>query len=151
MTTTSPRMRGLMVLTVLGLLTQALPACSQLAAEPVAAGDVAASLEEVPGTDLKRITLNEHAAENIGLQTSTTSRDPKSGKLVVPYLAILYDSEGHTWVYTIAAPRVYVRQPITVERIDNTTAILSDGPAAGTAVVTTGAEELFGAELDVAS
>ncbi|MFF2318719.1 hypothetical protein ACFVTE_20930 [Arthrobacter sp. NPDC058097] len=151
MTTTSPRVRGLMVLIVLGLLTPALPACSQHPTETPAAGDAAASLEEVPGTDLKRITLNEHAAGNIGIQTSTTKRDPKSGKLTVPYLAILYDSEGKTWVYTIAGPRVYVRQSIAVERIDGDLATLSDGPAPGTTVVTLGAEELFGAELDVAS
>ncbi|MFC9352094.1 hypothetical protein [Arthrobacter sp. NPDC057013] len=151
MTQTSPRMRGLMVLTVLGLLTQALPACSQPSQDTAAAGDVAASLEEVPGTNLKRITLNEHAAGNIGLETSATKRDAKSGKLTVPYLAILYDSEGKTWVYTIAGPRVYVRQPVTVERIDGDVATLSDGPAPGTTVVTLGAEELFGAELDVAS
>ncbi|MDQ1058836.1 hypothetical protein QFZ23_002737 [Arthrobacter globiformis] len=151
MTTTSPRVRGLMVLTVLGLLTQALPACSQPPSEAPAAGDAAASLEEVPGTDLKRITLNERAAGNIGLQTSTTKLDAKSGKLTAPYLAILYDSEGRTWVYTIAGPRVYVRQSVTVDRIDGELATLSDGPAPGTTVVTLGAEELFGAELDVAS
>lgn len=151
MPTTPPRVRGLMVLIVLGLLTAPLPACSQRPAEAPAAGDAAASLEEVPGTDLKRITLNEHAAGNLGLQTSSTTRDPKSGKLTVPYLAIIYDSEGRTWVYTIAGPRVYVRQSITVERIDGALATLSDGPAPGTTVVTLGAEELFGAELDVAS
>ncbi|MDQ0618941.1 hypothetical protein [Arthrobacter globiformis] len=151
MTTTPPRMRGPMVLIVLGLLAPALPACSQHAAEAPAAGDSAASLEEVPGTDLKRITLNEHAAGNLGLQTSATKLDAKSGKLTVPYLAVLYDSEGKTWVYTIAGPRVYVRQSITVERIDGEQATLSDGPATGTTVVTVGAAELFGAELDVAS
>jgi hypothetical protein len=140
-----------MVLLVIGLLTPALPACSQRPTEAPAAGDAAASLEEVPGTDLKRITLNEHAAGNVGIETSTTTRDAKSGKLTVPYLAVIYDSEGRTWVYTLAGPRVYVRQPITVERIDGDVATLSDGPAPGTTVVTVGAEELFGAELDVAS
>ncbi|MBT2550155.1 hypothetical protein [Arthrobacter sp. ISL-65] len=151
MKTTSPRMRRLMVLIVLGLLAPALPACSQHATEAPAAGDAAASLEEVPGTDLKRITLNEHAVGNLGLQTSATKLDAKSGKLTVPYLAVLYDSEGKTWVYTIAGPRVFVRQSITVVRIDGEQATLSDGPATGTTVVTVGAAELFGAELDVAS
>jgi hypothetical protein len=140
-----------MVLLVIGLLMPALPACSQRQPEAPAAGDVAASLEEVPGTDLKRITLTEQAAGNVGIETSSTKRDSKSGKLMVPYLAVIYDSEGKTWVYTIAGPRVYVRQPITVERIDGDVATLSDGPAPGTTVVTVGAEELFGAELDVAS
>jgi hypothetical protein len=151
MSRTPPRVRGLMVLLVIGLLMPALPACSQRQPEAPAAGDAAASLEEVPGTDLKRITLTEQAAGNVGIETSSTKRDSKSGKLTVPYLAVIYDSEGKTWVYTIAGPRVYVRQPITVERIDGDVATLSDGPAPGTTVVTVGAEELFGAELDVAS
>ena len=76
--------------------------------------------------------------------------DPKTHKLSVPYWAVLYDSAGKTWVYTNPEPRVFVRQAITVERIDGATALLSEGPAVGTVVVTTGAEELYGAEFDTA-
>ncbi|KRE55791.1 hypothetical protein ASG92_24225 [Arthrobacter sp. Soil736] len=147
----SPRPCRLMVLLALILLALTLPGCSQPPAEAVAAGDAAASLQEIPGSDVKRIVLTERAVGNIGLQTSTTSTDPKSRKLTVPYLAILYDSQGKTWVYTNPEPRVYVRQPVTVARIDGEVAQLSGGPAPGTTVVTLGAEELFGAELDTAN
>lgn len=145
----APRGRSLFVLIVLVLMALCLPGCSQPPVE-TEAGDAAASLETVPGTDLSRVTLNERAVGNIGLQTSTTATDPKSRKLTVPYLAILYDSQGKTWVYTNPEPRVYVRQNVVVERIDGEVAQLSDGPAPGTTVVTLGAEELFGAELDTA-
>jgi hypothetical protein len=108
------------------------------------------TISEVPGTDLHRLALTEHAVDRVGIQTGTAAADPATGKLTVPYAAIIYDSAGKTWVYTTPEPRVYVRQPITVERINGGVAVLSDGPAAGTAVVTTGAEELFGAEFDTA-
>lgn len=83
-------------------------------------------------------------------QNGCHSHDPQTGKLSVSYWAILYDSTGKTWVYTNPEARVYVRQAVTVERINGAVALLSDGPAAGTVVVTTGAEELYGAEFDTA-
>lgn len=147
----SPRPCRLLVLLALVLLALTLPGCSQPPAEAALAGDTAAILQEIPGSDVKRIVLSEHAVGNIGLQTSATSTDPKSGKLIVPYLAILYDSQGKTWVYTNPEPLAYVRQPVTVARIDADVAQLSAGPAPGTTVVTLGAEELFGAELDTAN
>ena len=79
-----------------------------------------------------------------------TAVDPQTGKLTVPYGAILYDSSGKAWVYTNPEPRVYVRQAITVQRINGDVAVLTDGPPAGTVVVTTGAEELLGTEFDTA-
>jgi hypothetical protein len=147
----SPRPCRLLLLLALVLLALTLPGCSGPPAEATPPGDAAASLQEIPGSDVKRIVLTEHAAGNIGLQTSATSTDPKSGKLTVPYLAVLYDSQGKTWVYTNPEPLVYVRQPVSVERIDGEVAQLSGGPAPGTTVVTLGAEELFGAELDTAN
>ena len=107
-----------------------------------------AVLTAVPGTDLHRITLTEHAVERLGLATQATAIDPQTQKLTVSYWAILYDSAGKTWVYTNPEPRVYVRQAIAVERITGDLALLTDGPPAGTTVVTTGAEELLGAEFD---
>jgi hypothetical protein len=145
-----PRRRSLMLLIILALTTPCLPGCSQAPVEAAAVGDAAATLEKVPGTDLNRVTLTERAVGNIGLETATTATDPKTKKLTVPYEAILYDSQGKTWVYTNPEPRVYVRRSIIVERIDGAVALLAAGPAPGTTVVTLGAEELFGAELDTA-
>jgi hypothetical protein len=126
-----------------------LAGCSQTPA-PEPADNNPAVISEVPGTDLHRLTLTEHAVERTGIQTAVTALDPQTHKLTVAYGAVIYDSEGKTWVYTNPEPRVYVRQSITVERINGQVALLTDGPAAGTVVVTTGAEELFGTEFDTA-
>lgn len=109
-----------------------------------------AEIAEVPGTALHRLTLTEHAVERVGIATAVIAVDPQTKKLTVPYGAILYDSSGKAWVYTNPEPRVYVRQSITVQRINGDVAVLTDGPAAGTVVVTTGAEELLGTEFDTA-
>jgi hypothetical protein len=68
---------------------------------------------------------------------------------LVPYSAVLYDRHGETWVYTCPEPLVYVRAPIVVDYIDGDLAVLSQGPPAGTDVVTAGASELFGAETGI--
>lgn len=72
----------------------------------------------------------------------------KSGgvRKVVPYSAVLYDPQGKTWVYTSPEPLIFVRQPIVVDFIEGDRAVLKEGPAVGTEVVTAGAAELFGVE-----
>jgi hypothetical protein len=121
--------------------------CAQSPAAGPSEGEPA-TIAEVPGTDLHRLTLTDHAVERVGIVTATTAVDPQSGKLTVPYGAVLYDSAGKAWVYTNPEPRVYVRHSITVERINGDVAVLTDGPPAGTVVVTIGAAELLGAEFD---
>ena len=145
----SPRRRTLAALVIAAVLALGAAGCAQVQEAAPANGDPAI-LAEVPGTDLHRITLTERAVERVGVKTDVTAADPQTGKLTVSYWAILYDSTGKTWVYTNPEPRVYVRQAVTVERINGAVALLSDGPAAGTVVVTTGAEELYGAEFDTA-
>ncbi len=66
---------------------------------------------------------------------------------IIPYNAVLYDPKGDTWVYTNTEPLTFVRHPIVVDYLDGDMAVLSDGPAAGTQVVTVGAAELFGLEF----
>lgn len=68
---------------------------------------------------------------------------------IVPYSAVIYDLHGDTWAYTSPEPLVFVRHSITVDYIEGDTAVLFDGPTAGTAVVTVGAAELLGVELGV--
>jgi hypothetical protein len=68
---------------------------------------------------------------------------------VIPYSAVVYDTDGSTWAYVNTAAKTYERKPITVTEIDGTTALLSAGPAVGTAVVTVGAAELLGTEYDI--
>ncbi len=123
--------------------------CAQAPEAAQSEGEPAA-IAEVPGTNLHRLTLTEHAVERVGIETAVVAADPHTGKLTVPYGAILYDSSGKAWVYTNPEPRVYVRHAITVQRINGDVAVLTAGPPAGTVVVTTGAEELLGTEFDTA-
>jgi len=126
---------GLLLVAGLGL-----PACAPVESDAFD-GEEAAVLEEVDGTDLLQVTLTARASERLGIETAAVL----AGQ--VPYAAVLYDAEGDTWVFTNPEPLVFVRESITVERIDGDTAFLTAGPSVGTEVVTTGAAELFGAEL----
>ncbi len=94
------------------------------------------------------ITLTEDAAKRIDVQTANIQDIDVNGakQKVMPYAALLYDTDGETWAFTSAEPLTYVRQKIKVDRIDGDKAILAQGPAAGTKVVTVGAAELFGSE-----
>lgn len=67
--------------------------------------------------------------------------------LVVPFSSIIYDIYGGTWVYVNPAPNQFVRQRVELESILGNQAVLSRGPAAGVAVVSAGAAELFGTEF----
>ncbi len=67
----------------------------------------------------------------------------------VPYAALIYGLHGETWVYTRPEPLVFIRHPVTVDYIDGDQAILSEGPPAGTEVVTVAGAELYGAETGV--
>lgn len=66
---------------------------------------------------------------------------------VVPYSAVYYDAKGRAWVYVSLKALAYERRPVSVERVLGNQAILSDGPAIGTPVVSTGAALLYGAEI----
>lgn len=112
-----------------------------------------AKLELVPGTSVLRVVLSAPAAERLGIETSpvransrftTTRGGPRT---VISYSAVLYDVHGDTWVYTNPEPLVFVRHRVSVDYIDGEDAVLSDGPAPGTMVVTVGGAQLLGVEL----
>lgn len=131
----------------LGILVIALPlaACSQESAaeEP----DPPAAVEEIAGSELSRITLTDRAMERLGVETATV--EERGSRSTIPYAAVIYASDGTTWTYTSPEANVFVRAEVVVDRIDGDTAVLDDGPAAGTLVVTLGAAELYGAETGV--
>jgi hypothetical protein len=118
-----------------------------------------AELERVAGTDLQRVRLSPKASERLGIQTvpvreaEVSRRDaPAEGaatRLLIPYGAVLYDIRGDTWTYVSPEPLVFLRHQISVDYIEGDLAILLEGPPSGTAVVVTGAAELFGIELGV--
>jgi hypothetical protein len=134
-----------LLLIVAGLAATALSACSGVT-EQEAAGDEAASVEPIKGTSYNTIKLSAEAAERLGIKTGTISE--KRGRKVIPYAAVSYTPNGGTFTYTSPKERTFVRQPIRVQTVRRGEAILSDGPPVGTAVVTVGTAELFGAEYE---
>ena len=121
--------------------------------KPTAAAKVRpASVEHIEGSDLARVTLTEHAARRLRIQTAAVREvaTTRSGRrMVVPYAAVLYDAQGDTWVYASPESLRYVRHAIESDYIDGDMAVLSSGPPIGTTVVTVGALQLFGAEFEI--
>jgi hypothetical protein len=111
----------------------------------------AATVEPVAGSDIPRVTLSDKAAERLGL-TIVPVRSQVSGattQLVIPYRAVIYDTQGQAFTYVSPSPYVYTRVPLAIDEVKGDTVVLDAGPAAGTPVVTTGAQELWGAETGV--
>jgi hypothetical protein len=124
----------------------------QTSAEAESGGAEPAKVEHVEGSDeVSRLTLTPKAVQRLGIKTTPLSETTVAGKKrkVIPYGAVLYDAEGKTSVYVSPAPNTYVREPITVDFIQGDRAVLVAGPAAGTAIVTVGAAELYGTETGV--
>ena len=140
------------IIVALLLIVLPLAACSRGESEESrAGGEEPAKIEPVEGTDLSRITLTTKAAERIGVQTAVVRSEEgaETPMTVMPYSALVYDTEGRAWAYTSSDPLTFVRAPLTVERIEGDEVFLREGPPAGTAVVTVGAAELYGTELGV--
>jgi hypothetical protein len=128
-------------LSALAALALPLSGCAKVAHEEEE-GEKAARVEKVG--DTSKVILVEQAAKRLGIETTAVAQDGTHE--TVPYSAVIYDAEGHSWVFTSSEELSYVKAPITIDRIDGDRAILTEGPAVGTAVVTQGAEELFGVE-----
>ncbi len=72
--------------------------------------------------------------------------------MVIPAAAILYDIYGGTWVYVKSSESEdgstkFMRNRVLLEWVEGEEAIVSQGPALGSLVVTDGAAELFGTEF----
>jgi len=111
-----------------------------------------ALIKPVAGSQIPQLQLTERAVQRLGIVTqpvrpTTTASQP--AREIIPYSAVVYDTDGSTWAYVNTAARTYERKPITVTEIDGEIAQLSAGPAAGTPVVTVGAAELLGTEYDI--
>lgn len=125
----------------------ALSGCTEVESE-TAEGYEPAKVHEVKGSELKQVTLTPEAAQRTGVRTASVRQS--GGRRVVPYSALLYDGDGRTYVYVTPKPLSFVRAAVAVDRIEGASALLRDGPPVGSRVVTTGASEVFGTELDVA-
>lgn len=133
--------RSVLSLAVIGLL---LSGCNQ--ASNAAPKEEAITIEE-QASGLKELTLSAKAAERLGVATAPVAA--AGSGLTMPYAALIYDSQGDTWAYANPEPLVFLRESVVVDRIDGDTVLISAGPPSGTAVVTTGAAELYGAEIGV--
>jgi hypothetical protein len=107
-----------------------------------------AKLEPIKGTDVQRVIFDAEAAKAVGLQTAPIRENGQ--EMVIPYDAVIYGADGNTYTYTAPEPRTFVRQEISIDHVDGESAMLSDGPPAGTEVVTVGAAEVYGTEFEVA-
>ena len=107
-----------------------------------------AKLEPIKGTDVKRVKFSAEGAQRVGLQTAAIRGNGQGKNL--PYAAVIYDPEGNTFTYTSPEPLTFVRQEIEIDRVDGDRVMLSDGPPAGTEVVTVGVAEVYGTEFEVA-
>jgi hypothetical protein len=126
-----------------------LSACKEVEEES-AEGYAPSKIEAVKGSDdeLQRITFTKEAAERVALETAEVRRAGE--RTVIPYKALIYNDEAQTFVYTSPKHREYLRAVVTVDRIEGNRVLLADGPPAGTKVVTTGAVEVYGTEIDMA-
>jgi hypothetical protein len=121
-------------------------------------------VEDVPGADVKQVTLSAQAVARLGIQTVTVTGSvplvaapgPTTGSsppvTVVPYSAVLYAPDGSTWVYTVPRPSTYVREKVVVTVVRGAKgdqALLSKAPPAGTTIVAVGVVELYGTELGI--
>jgi hypothetical protein len=123
-----------------------LAGCRDLASDEDA-GYEPAAVEPIEGSDLARVTLTEDAARRIGLETAIVVRDGDGA--VVPEGAIWVDVDGEAWVYTTPEPFVFVRARVVVDRYDEGSAYLSEGPEPGTEVASVGVPELIGSEFGI--
>jgi hypothetical protein len=114
-----------------------------------------AVVQSVSGSQVPQVRLTDQAMHRIGLATqavrvaTVTVAGRRGPSKVIPYSAVIYDNDGSTWTYVNTAARTFMRERITVRVIRGATAVLSQGPAAGTMVVTVGAPELLGTEYNI--
>jgi hypothetical protein len=104
-------------------------------------------VEPIKGSELSRVILTEDAARRIGLDTTPVTN--RGERTVVPESAVWVDVNGDEWVYTNPETLVFVRARVIVDRYDEGSAFLSDGPAPGTAVASIGVPQLIGSEFGI--
>jgi hypothetical protein len=128
--------------------------CGGHGAGPASQGEPPVKLSNPDKAGVKTVTLSQEAADRLGIQIAkvgvyTPTANGARSELAVPYAAVVYDKAGATWTFVTEQPLTYLRKPVQVDHIDAETAYLANGPARGTAVVTTGSEELLGAEYQI--
>ncbi len=128
--------------------TASLAACAEIEV-PLAEPYEPAHLESTGPDQPARVILTDEAQRRIQLQTTLVK--PHGADVSLDHAALVYDKKGKPWVFTVIGPLTYVRAAVGIKEVDeNNALILSSGPPAGTEVVTVGAIELWGTELEIA-
>lgn len=129
---------------VLGLGVLATAGCTAVEETPHEPIPAVAIVDGSDDAAPKTLTLTADAVRRLELTTAVVS-DPTA----VPYAAVVYDKKGAAWVYTSPQDRTFIRVPVTIDRVQDQTAVLTAGPPGGTLVVTTAGIKLYGAENGV--
>jgi multidrug efflux pump subunit AcrA (membrane-fusion protein) len=96
---------------------------------------------------IKTVKMDDATAALVPVETASVRREGE--RKVVPHNAVIYNPDGDAFVYTKPKAETYRRAPIEVVRATGDKAVLSDGPRAGTTVVTTGSAELLATEYEI--
>lgn len=107
-----------------------------------------ASLGPADPSGVRQVTFTEEAARRIGLRTSPVTANGRG--VLVDYAALIYDKQGRSWVYEAPQPLTFRRTKVTVSDVNGNRVALTVGPKPGTLVVTQGATQVYGAELEMA-
>jgi hypothetical protein len=131
----------------------ALAACGGAPAPELASP---AKIVAVPGSDIPKLELTHDAVRRLGIRTQPVAAAAPAAASstpgvteVIPYPAVVYDTDGSSWTYVAIAADTYLRRPITVTMIRGDVALLSAGPPVGAQVVIVGSAELLGTEYDI--
>ena len=127
------------------LVALALSACGEVPEEEPLSEPM--TLEQIEGTEFSRVILTARAVERLGIETIRATGGGQ--ETTVPASAVWVGVNGEEWVYTAPEPLVFVREVITVDRYEGDVAVLSEGPATGTQIVTVGVAELIGSEFGI--
>jgi hypothetical protein len=139
--------RSLALALVAGALTLALSGCTEV--QEFESTKEPTSVQPVKGQDdIQQVTFAADAARRVDL-TMATVRASATHISSIPYAALIYNEEGHTYTYVSRKPLVFVRVPIGIDHIAHGRVFLRSGPPTGTKVVTTGAAEVYSAEFGV--
>jgi multidrug efflux pump subunit AcrA (membrane-fusion protein) len=82
-----------------------------------------------------------------GARMPSAPSAPAPASRQVPASAVMRDAYGGAWVYAVVGKYTYERRRLEVSGAEAGLVTFESGPALGTAIVTTGAAELFGFEI----
>jgi hypothetical protein len=135
-----------------GLLAASALALAACGTEPAPELSSPARVVPVAGSSIPRLELTPGAVQRLGIQTrpvAAAAPGTAGATEVIPYPAVVYDTDGSSWTYVNIAADTYLRRPITVTAIRGDVALLSAGPPVGARVVTVGSAELLGTEYNI--